>query len=343
VRILLVAPWFRTLAGAWAEPMRAAGHEVLVVTSPRHFEQRSAGEPEIVLAQSPRSVAGIKEFRQLARTIREFRPDVVLADELRDPRLLALAPRTPLVVVVHDAQPHDAAHRRPWRHDAVVRIEHRHAERFAVFSESVRAALGTRTMSPIDVVALPSEMRDDEVGPFVESAGRRDFALVGRLGPYKNIPVVFDAWRRHTESPAYRGDRLLVVGDGEPGVPLPPHAERTHRRFAFADIAGSLAAAKGSLALYRAGSQSGVQRLSQQVGVSCVVSDVGGLAEALPPGEPAFAPDDRAGVAARLDALADPVFAAERGRIGQEYYRDHQSAARSAEQLLAVLERARRR
>jgi hypothetical protein len=74
-----------------------------------------------------------------------------------------------------------------------------------------------------------------------------------------------------------------------------------------------------------------------------VVSDVGGLAEALPPGEPAFAPDDRAGVAARLDALADPVFAAERGRIGQEYYRAHQSAARSAEQLLAVLEQARRR
>jgi hypothetical protein len=77
-----------------------------------------------------------------------------------------------------------------------------------------------------------------------------------------------------------------------------------------------------------------------QLGVSCIVSDVGGLAEGLPPGEPAFAPDDVSGVAARIGELADPAFAEERGRVGQQHYQRHYTAQESARQLADVLAKA---
>src|SRR5664280_56754 len=55
MNVLWVAPWFRTLGRAWAKPLRDSGHEVLVVTSERHFEGQSAGAPEVLVTQSPRT------------------------------------------------------------------------------------------------------------------------------------------------------------------------------------------------------------------------------------------------------------------------------------------------
>jgi len=242
------------------------------------------------------------------------------------------------VVIVHDAEAHDAFHRRPWRQEVTVRAQHRRADRFVTFSECVRDRLqaSLSRSRPIEVVALPSEMRDDLAPAIVAARHRRDFALIGRLGPYKNIAAVFEAWSRHVESSQYVGDRLLIIGDGEIDLALPSRAIRLVRRFTFADVADTVAASKGTLAFYRAGSQSGVQRLSMQLGVSCIVSTVGGLAEALPPGDPAFSPDDTAGVAHRLGELADPDVAEARGRAGKAHYNAH----RSAQQLAATLTRA---
>lgn len=340
MRVLWVAPWFRTLAGVWAEPLRAAGHEVLVVTSPRHFETRSAGAPELVLEHGPRDRAAWPELARTVAAVRRFAPQVVVADEVRDPRLLALAPRAPLVLLVHDARPHDADHRRPWRHDLVIERQYRRAQRILVFSEDVGAALrrDPRARCPVLAVPLPSEMTDHLVPPFVDAAARRDFVLPGRLGPYKNVPTVFAAWRRHLASPHYRGDRLLLLGDGDPGAELPPATVWHRERFAFADRAPTVAACKGSIAFYRAGSQSGVVQWSMQLGVPTVRSDVGGLAESLPPGEPAFRPDDVAGLAGRLDHLADPEVAAAAGRVAQRFYRDRYGAPVSADRIAGVLQ-----
>lgn len=342
MRVLIVAPWFRTLAGSWGELLNAMGHEVLVVTSERHFESQPAGAPEFLVRHGPREPAAWTELARLRRVVRRFSPDVVLADEVRDPRLLAVAPRRPLVVIVHDAHPHDAGHKRPWRHELTVRAQHRSAVRFVTFSTCVRDRLraSLRRDRPIEVIPLPSEMRDEMVPALVPAALRHDFVLIGRLGPYKNVPAVFQAWTRHVNSTEYVGDRLLIIGDGHVDVALPPHAVWLKRRFTFADVVDTAAAAKGSLAFYSAGSQSGVQRLSMQLGVSCIVSKVGGLAEGLPPGEPAFAPDDIAGVATRLGELADADFAEARGCAGKIQYVESYSATRSAQRLGEVLARA---
>jgi hypothetical protein len=48
------------------------------------------------------------------RRIREYRPDVVLAEMVSDPRWIALAGSAPRVQLVHDDRPHDSAEQRWW-------------------------------------------------------------------------------------------------------------------------------------------------------------------------------------------------------------------------------------
>lgn len=337
VRVLWLAPWFRTLADAWAEPLRSSGEQVLVVTTGRHFEPVTARVPEVLVQGRPRSASGWAEWWRVRREVERFRPDVVVADEARDPRYALWARGVPLVLLIHDAGPHDQQHRRPLRHDVTVRDQARRAVRRVVFSRSVADQVRSRARSPVTVVSLPSEMPDALVPPFVPAEQRRDVVVAGRLGPYKNLPVVLAGWEQHTSSPAYRGDRLLLLGDGEVGRPLPRHAHWQRGRFAFADAAPVVARAKASLAVYRAGSQSGVAVWSMQVGTAPVVSDVGGLPEYLPPGHRPLHPDDVQGLADRLGVLADPTLAARAGAEAGAHYRARCSAQRSAAALTEVL------
>src|SRR5437879_1155773 len=82
----------------------------------------------------------------------------------------------------------------------------RRAARTVAFSAYVADRLGAV------VVPLTSDVPDADVPP--EPAQRRDFVLYGRMSPYKNVPVALRAWQAHVESDAYRGDRLLLIGDG---------------------------------------------------------------------------------------------------------------------------------
>ena len=125
----------------------------------------------------------------------------------------------------------------------------------------------------------------------MDPAGRRDFLLLGRLQPYKNIDVVLEAWQRHVDGGAWRGDELVLIGDG----PLPPVPARIRSVASGKDrysARRTVAAAKGSIAHYRRGSQSGVQVLSMQLGVMPIVSTVGGLSEYQPPGNPPIGIDE---------------------------------------------------
>src|SRR5207302_6441292 len=108
-------------------------------------------------------------------------------------------------------------------------------------------------------------------------------------------------------------------------------------RYRYAEVLPVLAAAKGSLAHYRLATQSGVQLLSQQLGVTPVVSDSGGLPEFQPPDEPPVGVDDVAGLTGAFDALADPAEATRRGLACRRHYERHFAAGRSAENLAEIL------
>ena len=125
------------------------------------------------------------------------------------------------------------------------------------------------------------------VPPFVGPDGRRDFVVAGRLNPHKNIDVVLEAWQRHVDGDKWRGDELLLIGDGPLTIrTLPAYVRWRTGSYHYADVVTTLAAAKGSVTHYRTASQSGVQVLSMQLGVMPIASPAGGLAEYQPPGFP---------------------------------------------------------
>lgn len=346
-RVLLVAPWFRTLAAGWADGLRARGHEVAVVTSPLHFDPPAAGPDDLVLTEPWRSPAGGHELWAALRAVRHFDPDVVITEVGRDPRFLAaaLAPRVPVVLTTHDARPHDAAHRPPPLRAAAAAVLRRRAAHEVAFSAFVAAELVAAGRSPgrVSVLPLASEL-PASLAPreVVPATDRRDVLVVGRLNAYKNLPFVLRAWRAHQRAADFRGDRLVVVGDGDPGCPIPPDVEWLGGRFAFADLVPRLARAKASLVLYSAGSQSGVQVISQQCGTATVASDVGGLAEEQPPELPAVPAGDLTAAVRTLGLLADADRAAGLGRAHRAWHERRRSPEVVAGAWEAVLQQVLR-
>lgn len=273
-RIAWLCPWFSTLGAAYANALRSRGHDVLVVTTRGHFEDPPDGCDAILPAEI-RTRDAWALVPGLLRRLRRFDPDLVVLDQTWDPRFLLLALGHPRVVTVHDAVMHDGeVAGRSW-HRPLIRLVRR-STRIMAFSDSVAEALRSeRPGRHVATVPLTSEMTGVE--PAVAPAPERsDFCLLGRLHAYKNVPATLDVWREYTSSTAWAGDRLLLLGSGDPGT-LPPHVEHRDAPFRFADVAATVARTKGSLVWYREASQSGVQVMSMQCGVAPLVSDVGGL------------------------------------------------------------------
>jgi hypothetical protein len=121
-----------------------------------------------------------------------------------------------------------------------------------------------------------------------------------------------------------------------PGV-LPGHVRWRRGSYRYADVITTLAAAKGSIAHYRRASQSGVQVLSMQLGVTPIVSTAGGLPEFQPPGCQPIDVDDIAGLAAAFDELADPYAATLHGAAAARHYTDRFAVGWTADRLLTVI------
>lgn len=334
MRILWLSPWLRTLSRVQIDALTAAGHECRLVTTDQHYEAVTARPDERVLDPRIKDPRTLAPLLRVWREARAWRPDVVVSELMHDPRWLPMAHLAPLVHVVHDDQPHDAHEHRPAHRAAVLDHLTRTAAAVVAPSAHVAAVLSARFGRPVDVVPLTSDVAEAALPPEVPRPAeqRRDVVLLGRMSPYKNVEVTLEAWARHTASTAYRGDRLLLLGDGPLRLPdtLPRAVEWRREYFAYADVLDTLAGAKASLVHYRLATQSGVQVLSMQLGVPAVVSDSGGLGEFSPPGTPPIAVDDVAGLAAAFDALADPGTAASRGAEARRHYLDHFSAERAA-------------
>jgi glycosyltransferase involved in cell wall biosynthesis len=264
---------------------------------------------------------------------------------MHDPRWLPMTRLAPLVHVVHDDRPHDASEERPWHRRAVLDHQTRAAAAVVAPSAHVAAVLSARFGRRVDVVPLTSDVPETDLPPVpAPAAERRDVVLLGRMSPYKNVEVALRAWAAHTASPAYGGDRLLLLGDGPLNrLELPEHVEWRREHFAYADVLPLLARAKASLAHYRLATQSGVQVLSMQLGVPTIVSDSGGLPEFAAPDLPPLGVDDVDGLAGLLGKLADPTTAAALGAGAREHYERHFSADRAAVAWGGVFTRAVRR
>jgi hypothetical protein len=334
LRVLWLSPWMRPLARIYAEALDDAGAQVLLVTSDQHPSSDTARGYELVLDPRPKTLRTWPEAARAALRVKEFAPDIVVSELVRDPRWLAFAPAAPRVELIHDDRPHDAGESRPrWERELFGRRARR--ARVVAFSRYVADAVGAA-----DVIPLTSDLAEDDVPDLVPAAARRDFVLLGRLNGYKNIDVCLQAWQKHTAGGAWAGDDLVLVGEGEWRGALPDHAVWHRESFRYERVLPMLARAKGSVVHYRRASQSGVQVMAMQLGVTPMVSTAGALPEFQPPCEPPIGVDDVDGLARAFDALADGDTAAARGAEAREHYRRTYCASVSAGVLLDVLNRA---
>lgn len=336
-RLLWLSPWMRPLARVYCEALVDRGWEVVLVTSDQHPESDAARPYEWVLNPRPKTPSTWAPFARRLRDARRFAPHVVVTELVRDPRWIALAGSAPRVRLVHDDRPHDAAEELPRWERALFDRWNGSAAATVAFSEYVRAEIGADALAP-----LTSDLAETLVPPMVPATERRDFVAVGRLNGYKNLDVTLDAWERHATGPGWRGDELVLIGDGDAPLRAAPHVRRVPGAYSYADVIGPLAAAKGSVAHYRRATQSGVQVLAMQLGVTPIVSDRGALPEFQPPGEAAIGVDDVAGLAAAFDALADPEAAARRGAVARAHYLARYGADESAARLEETLSRVAR-
>lgn len=324
-----------------SEALIRHGADVLLVTSDRHPESDAARDYELVLEPRLLTAATWPPTLKAWRRIRKFRPDVVIAEQVRDPRWMALAGRTPRIQVIHDDRPHDPGEALPSYELAVLDRWGAHSAATIAYCDYVANAVATRrdvAGTPTHVVPLASDLDLNRVPPFVAAEARHDFAMFGRLNPYKNVDVVLAAWERHVAGGGWRGDDLVLIGDGQLDAgSLPEHTQWRRGGYRYSDVVTTLAAAKGSIAHYRRATQSGAQVLSMHLGVMPIVSTEGGPPEYQPSQCPPIGVDDVAGLAAAFDVLADPDTAARHGAAAARHYQLHCAVDLVADRFLDVI------
>jgi glycosyltransferase involved in cell wall biosynthesis len=339
--VLWLSAWMRPLARVQAETLRRQGVDVLLVTSDLHPESDAARDYELVIDPRFRTASSWPATLAAWHRVWQYRPDVVFAEEVRDPRWIALAGRAPRIQLAHDDRAHDGVEVRPAYETAVFDRWGARSAATITYSDHVAAAIASRrdvAGTPVHVLPLTSDLDPALVPALAGAESRRDFVMVGRLNPYKNLDVVLKAWQQHVDGGAWRGDNLVFIGDGRiMDRRLPKHTAWRPGTYRYRDVVATLAAAKGSIAHYRRASQSGVQVLSMQLGVMPIVSTIGGLPEYQPPGCPPVGVDDVAGLAAVFDQLADPVTAARRGAEAACHYAQRCDVGRVAERLRDVI------
>jgi glycosyltransferase involved in cell wall biosynthesis len=342
--VLWLSPLMRPLARVQAEELRGRGIDVLLVTTDQHPESDTARDYELVLDLRFRTAS---TWLAAQRRIREHRPDVVIAELVRDPRWIALAGRAPRIQLVHDERRDNGGPQRRVYARAVFNRWGSRSAATVTYSNYAAIAVATRrdvAGTGVNVVPLCSDLDPALVPPFVGPDERHDFVVAGRLGSHKNIDVVLEAWQRHVDGDSWRGDELLLIGDGPLTIrTLPAYVRWRPGSYRYPDVVTTLAAAKGSVVHYRGASQSGVQLLSMQLGVMPIVSPVGGLSEYQPASFPPVGVDDVAGLTAAFDDLADPYTATLRGSAAARHYADHFSVDRAVDGLLNVLTEVARR
>jgi glycosyltransferase involved in cell wall biosynthesis len=311
LRVLLICDWFLKYVADLAIALAGDRHDVRLLCRAHDMEfggdpderekllerVRQAGVAVHEVPGRPWSVrAAPAAFRAIAAA-RKGRPDVVHVQEaVYDPRLLLASGRQPVVLTIHDPEPHLGAYLNS-KHRVAQRLWRRRAHTFIVHSTHLVPLLnGGRRRTDVVPHGADLHPQPDPVPPTPR------VLMFGRLEPYKGLGVLLDAMQRVWER---RPDvRLTVAGAGSESVRIPDD-ERIDARIGYlpeASVDELFAGASVVVLPYLDASQSGVGLLALARGVPVVVTDVGGLPELALDSSYIVAPGD-------VTSLADAIVA----------------------------------
>ena len=296
MRILIVAPWFRTLAHLYGRLLTNVGHEVLVIASDRQFEAGYGFCDEIVFGGLGNSALTGNRIVRTVRAIRKFAPEVVIEEPFTHPRWLPLPGNTRRILMLHEPVPGRDSVRLDRKRRLVAHLQGREISSVICFSKYAASIALDAGWRQVDVVPLISELPEEWVPDFKES--RHGFAVVGRISRNKGIDLAVDAWQELDEDVKAREPLRLILSEGKDQS---TDIDRWRRngvsvhigRFSFREIVNEISRSRVMLLPYRSAMQSGQQLLAMQLGLVTIVSDMGGLPEYQPDFLPAVTSLDR--------------------------------------------------
>lgn len=288
MRVLIVCDWFLKHAVKQAGSLARAGADVSLLcrshtlefggsaTERQQFLAELNGIPVRVLDGRVTSVSRTRKIVQIRRSTRQWRPDVVHAEDNADPGLLGIVRGLPRAMTIHDPVPHPG-------HPALGRIEAVVRRRW-ISGSSLVVVHGRALVDELPAWVSRTDVAVVPLGATVASAPlphptRPTVLLFGRLEPYKGLPVLLDAMRRVWES---RPDVLLrIAGEGVEAARIPADARIDFRAGYVPEARVESLLSETTIAVlpYVQASQSGVGSLALSYGVPTIVSDVGSLRE----------------------------------------------------------------
>ncbi len=285
--------------------------------------------------------------------LRRWAPDVVhlQSSHLWFNLALALVRGPPLVVTVHDALVHPGDRASARTPQSVIHLGYRRAAQVIVHAEHVkREAVRHVGLDPARIHVIPHvALGPTRQGSWEEGDGRT-VLFFGRIWPYKGLEYLIRAQplisRRVPEA------RFAVAGTGEDLARYralmedPSRFEVIDEFVPVARRAELFARAAVVVLPYVEASQSGVVPLASAFEKPVVVTDVGGLPEAVEAGRTGLIVpprDARALADAVVAVLEDPQLARGLGAAARAKLERESSAPVVAERMLRVYEAARGR
>jgi glycosyltransferase involved in cell wall biosynthesis len=291
IRVLLTCDWFLKYTASQAAALVRAGADVLLLCRDHASEfggdvgervatidsARAAGVRVVELPGRIRDPAAARAVVALRRALHRFDPGVVHAHFTADPRALALLPRAPTVLTIHDPAPHPG---QPQARTTLKRCFHRaaddgwrrRADVIVVHSERLRDAVTLRRAQRCVVVPHGLDLHSEPlVPPRSPTVG-----FFGRLEPYKGLEVLARAMPHVW---AARPDvELRIAGGG--AVPVPLTDRRLHLQRAYlpeAEIEAFFASISVAVLPYTEASQTGAGSQAVGFGIPVIASRVGAL------------------------------------------------------------------
>jgi glycosyltransferase involved in cell wall biosynthesis len=268
-------------------------HPILAPALPagaRAFWQHAASF-HLVVHPARRSVS-LSSWRISREALRfvAARADVLHVDDVDvSPRLalgLPLRRHIPMVVNVHDPQPHSGE--RHWRKTLARRLAFPRADAFVLFHDAARDAFAAAWGVERDRITSVRLGAYDVIREWASPAqgdGGRAVLFFGRLSPYKGLETFYDAAR--LIAARVPDARFIIAGrpiDGytpppPPSLPPPARIDVAERYLSAAEATALLRDAAVVVCPYRDASQSGVVLSAYAFGVPVVATNVGGLPE----------------------------------------------------------------
>jgi glycosyltransferase involved in cell wall biosynthesis len=314
MRIALVCDFFLRYATYQAAGLAHAGADVLLLCRDHAFEfsgdeverrrligqARDAGVTVVALPGRLWDMRAAGELLDIRRQLKRFAPDVVHAHSGADPRALALLPRVPLVLTVHDpvfhpGQPVASFAPKRWLLDAAREAWRRRADAILLHSERLREEI---TLDPGQRCAIIPHGLETRERP-LPAPEHPAVGMFGRLAPYKGLEVLAAAmpmvWAKRPEV------RVYVAGAGFTEFPLADERVSVRRGYVLeSEIEPFFAKLSLALLPYTHASQTGVGSQAVGTGVPVVASRLGGLPDLVLDDSYLVRPGDDADLAAAI-------------------------------------------